>query len=335
MSAFQNRKAQRLHVASVNVYHGETVGPGGVYKFPDQPGRFLVAVPAGGGEHGVKDKVCMGGAGDHAEIMDADGGIQLFELFRNLMAHMGNFRVVRFNGIHVDGGGTAETLLDFHFRPVNGVMETENIPVAADLRVEGYHEPAGAVVMDDQVVNTDNFRMGHDSILNTLYQFRIRRLAKKRGEGFPGGVVPGEDDKGCHGEAGEAVDIDMEKPGDAHGKEDHGGGDGVGQGICGGGLHGGGMNFSADALVVMGHVELYGDGDEKNERGQKPRFHRLGRENFFHGAFAQLHAHQNDDHRKQKARQIFDPAVAERMIQIRLLAGKHKAEQRDNGGAGV
>ena len=277
----------------------------------------------------------MGGAGHHAEIVYLYPGVYLRELFRHGLAQLVELLVVAVYGVHMYGGQDAELLPYLPLRLVHGVMEPEYLTLAVDLGVEGHEATAGAVVVDYQVVDANYLRMGQGGLLYLLHQLRVRGLAQQRGEGISQSVVAGKDDKGGYQQSRPAVHVHMEEIGHAHGQQNHGGCYGVGERVGGGGLHGGGAYLSAHGLVVAAHVELHGNGGQQDDSGQQPRLHRLRVDYLLDGALAQLNAHGHYQGRQQHARQVLRPAVAEGVVQVRLLTGNGKAQKAYNGGTRV
>ena len=128
----------------------------------------------------------------------------------------------------------------------------------------------------------------------------------------------------------------MEEAGETHG-QDHGpGGQAVEKAVLGGGQQGGGGEFFAVAGVVIGHVELHGDGAEEHRQGSEGEGGGGGSgDEAGQGALDELHPHEQDEEGDDEGRQILRPAVAEGVVRVRLLPGEEEAPQRDQGGACV
>ena len=61
----------------------------------------------------------------------------------------------------------------------------------------------------------------------------------------------------------------------------------------------------------------------------------LRREDFLNGRHAELKPEENDDKRDDDARKILDARVAKRVLFIRRFTCHFKADERDNGRAGI
>ena len=135
-------------------HHCVAVWPGAVHQLFYFVDELIVTELEIGRDNRIKNKVGVACAGDHAKIVYAYYRIDLAHKLRNSTLHLGDLAVVSFDGVHMYCGNSAETLLDFSLGIINGIMDNKNIIAAVDLSVEGNHKSAGAVIMDDQIVNT-------------------------------------------------------------------------------------------------------------------------------------------------------------------------------------
>ena len=267
--------------------------------------------------------------------MDLQLRVDLQQLLRHGLAQSGQLLIVTVDGVHMYGGQNAELFPDLPLRLIHRVVEGENISAALDLRMEGDEAPARAVIVHNQVVDAHDLRVGQGGLFDLLHQFRVRGLAQQRRKRVPQGIVPGKNDEGGHQQARPTVHIYLEQPGNAHAQQHHGGGNGVGEGVSSSGLHGGGADLPAHRLVIQAHVELHPDGSQQDHRRQQPHSHRLRVQDLGQGAFAQLKAHGDDQGRQQQPCQVLHPAMAEGVVQVRLLPCDGKAQQGDHRGPGV
>ena len=86
--------------------------------------------------------------------------------------------VIRGDGVHVDHRLAAQLSVQLLFDVVDGVVDRHDAAGGRDLRVEGDHHPAGAVVMNHQIVNPGDLLVGHYQIFDFFNKFRRGGLSK-------------------------------------------------------------------------------------------------------------------------------------------------------------
>ena len=111
------------------------------------------------GNHNVKNQVGVSRPGRHAEVVDGNARVDEFDERGDLGAFAQRQFVVGGDGIHVNDGGGAVAILQLAFDIVDDVVHLQDVSVARHFGVQRNHAAARAVVVDDQVVNTDNFFM--------------------------------------------------------------------------------------------------------------------------------------------------------------------------------
>ena len=201
--------------------------------------------------------------------------------------------------------------------------------------MEGEDAPSRAVVVDDQVVDADDLRVGAYQRLDLLHELGGGGLAQQGVDGIPGRAETGPQDEQRHRRAAPAVDLYVPEM-SRQGPQQHGGGSqAVAEAVHGGGGHGGGGQLFSCRPVVVGHVQLYRDGDPQDYGYQRTEIHRLRGEDLLHGGFPQFHAHQQDYHRDYQPGDILPPAVAEGVVPVRGLGGQLEAQEGDHGGPRV
>ena len=121
----------------------------------------------------------MGCAGDHAEVVDGDLVINAPHQRRHPLAGFCGHTVIRHNGVHMDDRLTAQFFLQFFFHIINLIMDIQHIFRSRHLGVEGDHHPPRTIVVDDQIVNSDNARMGHHQIPDSLDKLMGGRRAQQ------------------------------------------------------------------------------------------------------------------------------------------------------------
>ena len=201
--------------------------------------------------------------------------------------------------------------------------------------MEGDHHPAGAVVVDNEVVNADDGGMGHDQFFDLLHKFVGGRRAQQGIDRILGGIEAGPENESRHQDTAPAVDHQTGEAAHQSCDEHSGGGDAVAEGVGGGSQHGGGVQLFPQGAVVKGHIQLHTDGYAQDGNHQPAGVYRSGVQNFIQRGLCQLEAHQDDEHGHRQARQVLDTAVTEGMVRVRLLSRQLKAQQGDEGASGV
>ena len=229
----------------------------------------------------------------------------------------------------------AQLLPQFLLHIVDLIVEGQHILVGGHLRVEGDHHPAGAVVVDDQIVDAHDPRVGHHKVVDLLDQLAAGGRPQQGVQGLLGGLDAGPQDEHRHQHAHPAVDHQVREVGHQGGQQHGGGGHAVTEGVRGGGQHGGGVQPLPQPAVIGGHVQLHPDGDAQDGNHQRAGVHRRRVQDLVQGGPAQLVTHQQDQQRHRQAGQVLHPPVAERVLRVRLLARQAEAHQRHEGAAGV
>ncbi len=107
----------------------------------------------------VKDEIRPVLSRHHAEIVQAEHGIDVSQKLHRFLAQLRQPLVFRIHGVHVDDGEAAELVVQLAHRAVDHLVQLINIPLAVHLRVEGDMAAAGAVVVNDEIVDGENFRV--------------------------------------------------------------------------------------------------------------------------------------------------------------------------------
>ena len=114
----------------------------------------------------------MGIAPDHTEIVDLPAGIFFFYEPLHFLPEPVQFRIVRDDGIHMDGRLAHEAFVQLSFDIVDHVMGFQYIGFVRNFRVKGDETAARPVIVDDHVVDAQHAFMAHDGLIDILYQFR-------------------------------------------------------------------------------------------------------------------------------------------------------------------
>ena len=239
------------------------------------------------------------------------------------------------NGIHMDADFTAQFVQNLPLHPVNDIVNSGDITVFIHLGVQRGEQPARAVIMDDEIVQAENFRRGQHPAANAIHQFGIGRPAQQRINGILHGVVAGIQNKYRHQNAQVAIQLNMEEVPGQGAQQYHRCGGHITEAVSGGGHHGGGIDLFPKLAVEEVHPALYQYGNRQNDQRQPAEFHRRGGEDLLERRFAQFKAHKQDDHRNGKPGEILDAPVPERMVPIGFLPSQPETDERDHRGAGI
>ena len=127
--------------------------------------------------------------------------------------------VIVMNRVHVDHQVDAELCLAVVLDPVDEVMGAFDVAAAVDLGVNGGHVLIRAVVVDDQVMASEDARIALDEVDDGVEKLRIDGVADQRCQGLPcdADAVP-DDDQGNE-EADIGIDVPVEKMENQEGRE--------------------------------------------------------------------------------------------------------------------
>ena len=214
-------------------------------------------------------------------------------------------------------------------------MNSGDITVFIHLGVQRGEQPAGAVIMDDEIVQAENFRRGQYPAANAIHQFGIGRPAQQRINGILHGIVAGIQDEHGNQNTQPTIQLDIKEMSDQGAEQHYAGGDHIAEAIGGCGHHGGGIQLFAQLAVKKVHPTLDQYGDRQDDDRQQRKFHWGRGEDLLEGGFTQLKAHQQDDHRNGQPGEVLYPTVAEGVMPIGFLPSQPETDERDHRGAGI
>ena len=277
----------------------------------------------------------MGGSRYHAEIVDVDGVVDAVDQGLDPPPGLLGDAVVRHHRVHVDHCVATQLLPQLLLHVVDLIVEGQHILVGGHLRVEGDHHPAGAVVVDDQIVDAQNGAVGHHQIPDALDELMGGRRAQQGVQRVPHRIDAGPENKGRHQHAAPAVDLQARETAHQRGDQHRGGGHTVAEGVHGGGLHGGRGQLLPQPPVVEEHIQLHQNGRAEDRKDQRAGVYRFRMQDLLNGRLPQLQAHQQDQDRYRQAGDVLHPPVAEGVFGVRLLPRQLKPHQCHEGGPGV
>ena len=121
---------------------------------------------------------------------------------------------------------------------VDRLVQLINVSLAVHLRMEGDVAAAGAVVMDNEIVDGENLRVRQHDLPHLFRELRARPLAEELPERFLSALVPGFEQQHRHDDTGVSVKIQPRKFIDEQAHERERRGDRVVERVRAGHLHG-------------------------------------------------------------------------------------------------
>ena len=149
----------------------------------------------------------------------------------------------------------------------------------------GMPAAAGTVVMNNQIMDTVYFGMGHDNGTDFPDKCLVRSFSEKRIHGVFDRFYSGIEDENGYQQTAKSIDIDGCQAHNNHGCQNHRGGNGVGKRIHGGRLHGIRIEFFPNIMVVTVHVDFYQNGAYQNSHGKQTCVYGFRMQNFGKGSF--------------------------------------------------
>ena len=139
--------------------------------------------------------------------------------------------IVVMDRVHVDHQVDAELCLAVVLDPVDEVMGTFDVAATVDLGMDSGHVLVRAVVMDDQVMASEDARIALDEVDDGVKELRIDGVTDQRCQGLPcdTDTVP-DDDQGDE-EADLGIDVPVEEMENQEGREGRRGRQDIHEGI--------------------------------------------------------------------------------------------------------
>lgn len=117
----------------------------------------------------------------HAEIVERKPRVDLRHDRLHALAHLVDLGVVGHDGVVVDDQLHAELFRDVALNVVDQLMRLQNVLARVQLHMDAGKAPAGAVVMDDQIVDAEHARViAADLLRDGVDERLVRRLAEQR-----------------------------------------------------------------------------------------------------------------------------------------------------------
>ena len=122
----------------------------------------------------IKNHIHVLAAARHSEIVDRKGGIDFRRALFCELFHLLYAGVVHFDGIEMYRHNAAEFFVHVPFHAVDHVVRVIDVAVGGNFRMKRNEFAAGAVVVNNEVVDSRNFRVSLDEISDLFDKFRFR-----------------------------------------------------------------------------------------------------------------------------------------------------------------
>ena len=246
------------------------------------------------GNDDVKDQVGVGRSLDDAEIVHGDDRVNGLDDFQNLLSQMNRLGIFILHRIHVDHSLAVELLGELPLDIVDGVVKLQDIAGCRHLAVERNDLSSGAVIVDQEVMDTENFRVGQGDLADALDKFWIWGLAQEGIEGILCGRKSRIKDKKAYNQTTPAVYIQRSESSDNRSNKNNGCGESIAQAVGCGGFHGCRLNTIPGGAVIIGHIQLDSDGGGQDHCSQGLEIDGFRVEDLAERGLYQLDGHDQD-----------------------------------------
>ena len=253
----------------------------------------------------------------------------------HLPAQRGNVFIVDVNRVHVDDHIHACTLPDTLFRFVDHLMHGDKVRVARHFGMQRGKRAPCAVVVDDQVMHADNIVGLHDDLLNTARDLRVGCLAQQGSNRVARNAKACPHDERRYQHAHVTVHRQGGELPRHHAEDDNTGRDHVVAAVLARCHQHGRVDAAADLHIKRPHPQLDQHGHRQDHHQYGGKRHRSGVDDTVERGLEKLKAHQHDDKRHDKPRDVLGAAIAERVLGVRRLAGNLEAHDRNQAGQAV
>ncbi len=273
----------------------------------------------------------MRGARHHAEIMDEDRCIQISVNAReHRRLRIVDLLIIGGNRIHVNHRRAVQFLGKAVFDGIDHIVQRHDIAAGGHFGVQRNHHAPRAVIMHRQIMYAHDIGVFAHDIADALHKFGRRRIAQQRRNGILRRRIARAQNHDRHQRARPRIDIYAEEAIYQHGNQHRRRSAHIGQAIRRHGAHRGGIDLLPHRAVVDRHIELYQYRSGEDDHGYDAKFHLFRLDDLPNGIPPQRKAHQQNHHRNDQSRHIFNAPVPVGMIAMRLLRRQLKAQQRDH-----
>ena len=109
----------------------------------------------------------------------------------------------------------------------------------------------------------------------------------------------------------------------------------VADAVGGGSLNCRGLDLASDRAVVVCHIKLHENCQQQDHEGEERPLRQLRVQDLPKGSAQQFKAHEQNNHGDDQSGNILHAPVPEGMSGIRLLTGKTKSDEGDQGRTGI
>ena len=266
----------------------------------------------------------------NAEIVQRQPRVNLRQNFVGGLEQSGGFGIIGNNRVDVNYRAEIELGVEAALDFVNNFVGSQQIGIGGHFDVHRGEAVIRTVVVDNQIVDAENFRRLHDEIFNFGNEFGFGRSAKQRVGSFLESLQAAVKNKHCHENPSEPVGVEPELLIKNHGDNDDAGRNAVHEAVGSGGEHRGGVDFPADRAIKNCERDFDGDRTGKHGVGNFVDGDSVRIERGADRTHEQIDADENNRHGHENSGEIFRPAVAEWMALVSGLRGDFKSQQHDN-----
>ncbi len=295
--------------------------------FVDDEGFCLLACHfAIGGNQKVENQVDATFPLGHAEIVQREAFVHRLYRVGCHGTQLVYLRIVGNDRVEVDGYDTAEFFVHIPLHFIDFLVRDVDVEVGGHLGVEGDDLPTGTVVVYHDVVNPDDARVILGEFVDTVDEGRVGRGTEKKVDRFLCRFYARKENE--RGDQNTRIPVDAkarEFRYDCRNQNERGG-DAIAQTVESRRFNRGGVNGLADLFIKEEEPNLDEDCHAKEANGSDAHARDYGIDDFFHGGFQKLEADEDDDHIHDKAGDVFESAVSQRVLLIYGFARKAEAD---------
>ena len=235
----------------------------------------------------------------------------------------------------MNGNDTTEFFVHIPFHFIHFLVGDIDVCIRGDFCVEGYDLTAGAVVVYDYVVDTDNVRIFLGKLIDFLDEIGVGRRAEQKVDRFLCRFAAGKENERRNHNPRPTVDGEFPHSRDDRGNEYEGGGNAVAQAIECRRFDCRGTDNLADFAVEEEQPNFDEYRAAKDNQSNVADGGELGIENFVDGRGQKLEPDQNNQHIHDKASDVFQSAVAQGVFLVDGFVGEAEADKGYHGRARV
>ena len=196
--------------------------------------------------------------------------------------------------------------------------------------MKGNHDPAGAIVMDDQIVDAEYEGIFSHNVFDFFNKCRIRCLSHEGADSVFCRFDATMQDEDTNKNTAPAINVQTGKVRYDRSNEDSRCSKTVTEAVGGSCPERCRVYFFAQCFVVTVHIEFDENGTDENDKHKRSTGDILRMEDFGDRRTNQFHCHYENDNGDNEAGNIFTSSMSERMVGVCFLRSNPKADQCDD-----